>query len=181
MYQIVRSDRKSIALQLRPDGSLVVRAPRRATDREIEAVVEKHRDWIQRARLRAAASAPAPEERFTQAELHEMGQRLLALLPERLERFAPLVGVSYGRVTVRNQKTRWGSCSSRGNLNFNCLLALAPPEVLDYVVVHELCHRKHMDHSPAFWGELRRVMPEYESRRAWLKTQGTVLMRRMTG
>ena len=86
------------------------------------------------------------------------------------------MGVDYGQITIRSQKTRWGSCSSKGNLNFNCLLLLAPPEVLDYVVVHELCHRKEMNHSPRFWAEVARVMPDYKVRRKWLKDNGNGLM-----
>jgi predicted metal-dependent hydrolase len=88
--------------------------------------------------------------------------------------------VSYGRITIRNQKTRWGSCSGKGNLNFNCLLMLAPPEVLDYVVVHELCHRREMNHSPRFWALVEQVLPDWRQRRQWLKTHGDALMRRMT-
>ena len=89
------------------------------------------------------------------------------------------MGVTYGRSTIRSQHTRWGSCSARGNLNFNCLLALTPPEVLDYVVVHELCHRKELNHSPAFWAEAERVLPDYKNRRNWLKENGTALIARL--
>ena len=103
------------------------------------------------------------------------------VIPARVAHFAPIVGVSYGRVTIRCQKTRWGSCSSRGNLNFNCLLMLAPPAVLDSVVVHELCHRKEMNHSPRFYAEVRRVFPEYDKWHGWLRENGAVLMRRMEG
>ena len=103
------------------------------------------------------------------------------MIPGRVAHFAPLVGVTYGRITVRNQRTRWGSCSSKGNLNFNCLLMLAPPGILDYVVVHELCHRKEMNHSPKFWAEVAKVMPDYKERQKWLRTEGSSIMRRMTG
>ena len=101
------------------------------------------------------------------------------MLTGKLKIYAPLIGVEYGRVTVRRQKSKWGSCSAQGNLNFNCLLMLAPEEVLDYVVVHELCHRKHMDHSKEFWAEVRRVMPDHEKQKKWLKENGAVLMRRI--
>ena len=98
---------------------------------------------------------------------------------ESLRAFAPQMGVTYGRVTIRCQKSRWGSCSGSGNLNFNCLLALAPREVLDYVVVHELAHRKHMDHSAAFWQEVGRVLPDYRARRDWLRRNGGALLARV--
>ena len=103
------------------------------------------------------------------------------VIPARVAYFAPLVGVTYGRITIRNQRSRWGSCSSKGNLNFNCLLMLAPPEVLDSVIVHELCHRLEMNHSKRFYAHVHRVYPEYDRAHAWLKEHGTELMLRMTG
>ena len=90
------------------------------------------------------------------------------------------MGVRFGRITIRAQKTRWGSCTSSGNLNFNCLLMLTPPEVIDYVVVHELCHRLHMDHSPAFWQEVERWYPDYRPWKNWLREYGSQLIGRMT-
>ena len=93
--------------------------------------------------------------------------------------FAPLVGVRYGRVSIRSQHSRWGSCSSLGNLNFNCLLLLAPEEVLDYVVVHELCHRLEMNHSPRFWAQVERVLPDYAAARTWLRQNGESLLARL--
>ena len=88
------------------------------------------------------------------------------------------MGVSYGAVTIRSQKTKWGSCSAKGNLNFNCLLMLTPPEIIDSVVVHELCHRKEMNHSERFYRELFRVFPAYSECRNWLKENGGGIMRR---
>ena len=102
-------------------------------------------------------------------------------IPERVAYYAPIAGVSYGRITIRNQKSRWGSCSAKGNLNFNCLLMLTPPEVIDSVVVHELCHRKEMNHSRRFYDEVLRVYPDYHIWNKWLKENGAAIMRRMTG
>ena len=90
-------------------------------------------------------------------------------ITRRVEYFAPLVGVTYNRIFIKEQKTRWGSCSSLGNLNFNWKLILLNEELLDYVVVHELAHRKQMNHSPTFWAEVERVLPDYRERRRRLK------------
>lgn len=103
----------------------------------------------------------------------EAGKRLAKeLLLKKCRYFAERMGVSYGTVTVREQKTRWGSCSAKGNLNFNWKLVLMPPEILDYVVVHELAHRLQMNHSAAFWAEVGKILPDYRERRQWLKVNG---------
>ncbi len=142
-YKIIRSSRKTIAIQVKQDG-VVVRAPYRATKKEIDQVVRKHEAWIRKklAEMEEERKNQADVERLSQDEIRALAEQALKVIPERVKYYAPLVGVTYGRITIRNQKTRWGSCSSKGNLNFNCLLMLAPPEVLDSVVVHELCHRK---------------------------------------
>ena len=116
---------------------------------------------------------------FTEDELARLALRAKEIIPARVAHFAPLVGVTYARVTIRSQRTKWGSCSSKGNLNFNCLLMLMPPDVLDYVVVHELCHRKELNHSPRFWAEVARVMPSYTECEAWLRTNGSALIARL--
>lgn len=91
------------------------------------------------------------------------------LIHSRLDHFAPQCEVSYNRVAIRNSKTNWGSCSSLGNLNFNYRLLFLPACLRDYVIVHELCHRKVMNHSPAFWQEVEKVLPNYKSLKAELK------------
>ena len=102
----------------------------------------------------------------------------MRVIPDRVRHFAPKVGVTVRRITIRNQTTRWGSCSAAGNLNFNCLLMLTPPEVIDSVVVHELCHLLQMNHSPAFYAEVHRVYPDYDRWNDWLKAHGREIMRR---
>jgi predicted metal-dependent hydrolase len=103
------------------------------------------------------------------------------IIPEKVAYYARIMGVTYGRIAIRKQKSRWGSCSREGNLNFNCLLMMAPPEVLDYVVVHELSHRLEMNHSMWFWAQVEKILPDYRARRKWLKDQGNSLMIRMHG
>ena len=109
----------------------------------------------------------------------ELAESARQYIPERVQYYAPKVGVDYGSITIRSQKSRWGSCSSKGNLSFNCLLMLTPPEVIDSVVVHELCHRKEMNHSAAFYAHVLRVFPEYQTWRRWLKENGPALLLRV--
>ena len=108
---------------------------------------------------------------------NEMAKKVL---PQKVAHYAEILGVTYGRITIRSQKSLCGSCSAKGNLNFNCLLMLAPNEVIDYVVVHELCHRLEMNHSQKFWNHVRRIIPDYREKRRWLREEGNVLMKRMT-
>lgn len=111
-------------------------------------------------------------------EIQELADQAVKVIPQRVAYYAPKIGVDYGRITIRNQKTRWGSCSANGNLNFNCLLMLTPSEVIDSVVVHELCHRKEMNHSDRFYAEVLRVFPDYWKWNRWLKENGGQLMQR---
>lgn len=178
-YTIIRSNRKTVALQVTPEGKVLVRAPRDISEDYIQRFVQSKQDWIQGHLTRIEAQPVLP--RLTIEDIHALADQAMELVPRRVAHFAPRVGVTYNGITIRNQRSRWGSCSSRGNLNFNCLLMLCPPEVLDYVVVHELCHRKEMNHSPRFWAEVAKVLPNYREQERWLKENGSVIMNRMTG
>jgi len=118
-------------------------------------------------------------KKLTQQELDALKKEAKLLIPERVRYFAAKLGITYGRIAIRAQRSRWGSCSSKGNLNFNCLLMLAPTEVTDSVVVHELCHRKEMNHSDRFYREVLRVFPDYWKWDRWLKDHGRELMERL--
>lgn len=120
-------------------------------------------------------------EKLTMEAMHKLADKALEIIPSRAAYFAQLVGVTYGRITIRNQKSRWESCSGNGNLNFNCLLMLVPTEVLDYVIVHELCHRKEVNHSQKFWAEVENILPDYRKQKLWLKEHGDEIMMRMPG
>ena len=176
-YHLIRSDRKTLALQLTPQGELIVRAPRRMKKAEIDAFVLSKADWVEKHRAKLSQRPELP--RFTPEELNVLADRALEVIPERVSFFAQKLGVTYGGITIRSQRSRWGSCSSAGNLNFNCLLMLTPPEVVDYVVVHELCHRKEMNHSPAFWTEVEKILPDYKTQKKWLKDNGNSLIGRL--
>jgi predicted metal-dependent hydrolase len=176
-YELIRSARKTLALQLKPDGTVLVRAPLRTSKRQIEAFLREHWDWICRQQEKLAARPPV--EKLRPEELAELKKRAWRVFLARASYYAPVVGVRFQRLAVRSQKTKWGSCSSKGGLNFNCLLLLAPPEVLDYVVVHELCHLLEMNHSQRFWAEVGRAYPHYAAARKWLKQNGSALMARL--
>ena len=175
-YRIIRSGRRTISVQITLSGEVLVRCPKRMSNGDIRRFVESKSGWIEKhLEKQTAAQLPA----FTAEQIQALARQARQTLPERVAYFAPLVGVTYGRITIRSQHTLWGSCSSKGNLNFNCLLMLTPPEVLDYVVVHELCHRKEMNHSARFWKGVERVLPDYCSRRGWLREQGGLLLDRL--
>lgn len=167
-YTLIRSSRRTLAVQVTADGQVIVRAPKRIAAAEIEKFVSDHEAWIRKAKGRAldiAKNSRVITEEERRAGIAEARVRI----PERVAYFASRMGVTYGMITIREQKTRWGSCSSRGNLNFNWKLVLMPPEILDYVVVHELAHRKEMNHSAAFWAVVEKELPDYKERRKILK------------
>ena len=177
---VIRSNRKTVAIQVNSDLSVTVRAPRSASEKDIEEILKKKEAWIskhiEKIKKTKERFEAEPTEKLTREKVIALAEEALKVIPARVEYFARVIGVTYGKITIRNQKTRWGSCSSKGNLNFNCLLMLAPPEVLDYVVVHELCHRKQMNHSKAFWSEVEKVLPDYKEARKWLKEEGSQMI-----
>ena len=181
--EVIRSRRRTLALEVRPDGRILVRAPLRLPERKIRQFVESRGTWIESHLQKAAATAAEAQAvgAFTPAQRAAMIETARRVLPRRVAFFAPRVGVTVANISIRTQKTRWGSCSKTGNLSFNALLTQAPPEVLDAIVVHELCHLKHMNHSSDFYREVRRVLPDYDRRMRWLKENGAVLLRRMAG
>lgn len=174
-YTLIRSRRRTVVLQITPQGRVVVRAPEFAPKAQIDDFVESKKDWILQ-KLNSIRFFPPP---LTEAELKDLAKLAKEDIPQRCQSLAQQMGVSYNRITIRTQRTRWGSCSIRGNLNFNCLLMLTAPEIRNYVVAHELCHLLEMNHSPRFWAEVKRLIPDYKLRRKWLKENGAALMARI--
>lgn len=178
-YELIRSNRKTIALQIKGDGHIIVRVPLRMAARDIQCFVDSKAAWIEKHLAVIQQRQQPPASVFTMEQLYQLADAAKQDIPRRVARFAALVGVTYGRITIRAQKSRWGSCSGKGNLNFNCLLMLCPEDVRDYVVVHELCHRKELNHSPRFWAEVEKVLPGYRVQRKWMKDNGGGLISRL--
>lgn len=193
-YQLIRSSRKTVAIQITRQGEVIVRAPRSCPQSFIDAFVEEKQAWIERKKweIQQREEERNRETNGSYGDKHQSGSltRPRTLAEEQVFRmqaaeifgrkaayYAERMGVSYNKITIRDQKTRWGSCSGKGNLNFNWRLVLAPVAVLDYVVVHELAHRKEMNHSSRFWNIVGEMMPDYQTHRSWLRNHGNNLMR----
>lgn len=177
---VIRSKRKTISIQVKPD-EVIVRAPTRMKQFEIEKFVESKRSWIEKHLKSVSEKQKLLEnnEPYSEEEIKEFTKRAKEIIPPKVEFYAGKIGVTYNKITIRCQRTRWGSCSSKGNLNFNCLLVLFPDEIIDSVVVHELCHRKQMNHSAKFYAEIDKVFPDYKRCQAWLKQNGNINMSRI--
>jgi predicted metal-dependent hydrolase len=210
-YTVIRSRRRTIAVEITRNGEILVRAPLRLADREVKAFVERHRGWVDsklaRARQQPVQAAP---RRFREGEMFlflgmrcrlrfvaggeylrlENGEFLLGadlasragdlfrtwyrarareVFEDRVAHFAPRMGLSCRAVRITDARGRWGSCSPSGTLNLAWRLVMAPPGVVDYVIVHELAHLVEMNHSRRFWDCVAGVLPDHRARRAWLR------------
>ncbi len=179
-YTVIRSRRRTVSLEWKPEG-LVVRAPLFAPRGEIDRLVARMEDKLlaQKRKEEERAGKLADVRPLTEAERKALLKTAKRVFEEKAAIFAAQAGVTYGKIAVRTQKTRWGSCTAAGDLNFNALLLFAPEEVLDYVVVHELCHRKVMDHSQAFYQEVEKILPGWRGARRWLREHGDELTARL--
>lgn len=188
-YTIIRSNRRTISIQVKPDCTVVVRAPLGFPKRKADAFVLEKEAWIRKAQEKQRSRKADDDagydgketgtKAFSEKELNNIKSRAKTILIPMTAEVAGKIGVTYGKITIRAQKTRWGSCSVKGNINYNCLLALLPENVQRYVVVHELCHRKEMNHSKAFWNEVGKYQPTYYQDRKQLQTEGNALLRRL--
>lgn len=177
---VIRSGRKTVSIQVKPN-EVIIRAPMRMKEKEIEKFVESKRNWIEKHLKSLSEKQKALEniEPYSDEEISSFIKKAKEIIPKKVEFYADKIGVTYNRITIRCQRTRWGSCSSKGNLNFNCLLVLLPDEIIDSVIVHELCHRKHMNHSAKFYEEVEKVFPEYRKCHEWLNRNGSKYMSRI--
>jgi predicted metal-dependent hydrolase len=217
IHQIVHSKRKTLALIVRNDGSLVVRAPLRASNSTIREFVERHASWIKKKQADALAVVPPMPRQYVAGELfpylgnhypleilksQKESLRLEAsfklaesaqgnaarvferwyreearrILQERVTFFASEYDLQYRKIGITSARTRWGSCSADGALNFSWRLIMAPMDAVDYVVVHELVHTVFHNHSKRFWDRVGTIMPDYIERRKLLRSNGSLFV-----
>jgi predicted metal-dependent hydrolase len=162
-YTLVRTDRKTMAIYIRPGGLVEVRAPRRCAKRDIERFVASKKAWIEE-KCRLVQARPPKNEPDAALEKNLRAQAK-GILPGRVAYYAGRMGVAPGQIKITGAKTRWGSCSAKGNLNFSWRLMLAGEREIDYVVVHELAHLREMNHSPRFWAVVEAALPDYRERK----------------
>ena len=177
--EIIRSKRRTVAIEIKKDLRVIVRVPLRMKEDEIKRFVSEKQPWIEKHLQSAKQRMEEKELPFTAEEIRTLADAALKDIPRRVAKYAPIIGVTVGRITIRSQKSRWGSCSAKGNLNFNCLLMLCPESVRDYIVVHELCHRKEFNHSAAFWAQVGSILPGYKEQYRWLKRDGEKISGRL--
>jgi len=215
IYRIIRSNRKSISLQITPEGQLIVRAPNSASDKQIFGIVKSKSTWIQKHQARLAAQHVQPKT-FTAGETFwYLGEQYPLLLTDRqsppleldgafylstraqknakqvfidwyrqetrlitrqlVEKYSARYGFKVNQIRITSARTRWGSCSNKGNLNFTYRLSMAPLSAIEYVVVHELAHLKVHNHGRDFWAQVAQIYPGYKTPRTWLKQNGARL------
>lgn len=178
LVEVVYSDRKTMGLEIKADGAVIARMPGGTPDAAALRFLKQHQQWIVRKwmeireRQEVRRERPLPDYITDPEKKKSYRSQAREAISRRAAYFAPLMGVSYNRIAIKETKTRWGSCSAKGNLNFHWKLILMPAEILDYVVVHELAHLKEMNHSPRFWAQVEKMLPDYRQRRRWLKEHG---------
>lgn len=213
--KIIKSDRKSISIQVLHNGNLLIRAPRNISKNEIERIINKHKNWIERKQETIKNRTPIAKK-FVEGETFLLfGKKLFLkfsknyaipaifdnkiLINQEVEKnwrqifelwykktaldffkkraliYSKLLGVNYKIIKISNAQKRWGSCSSKGNINLNWRLIMSPIEIIDYVVIHELAHLIEPNHSKNFWYHVQRIQPEYKQHRKWLKENGYML------
>jgi len=161
------------------DGSIYITAPEMATDNDIRVYVVRSRNWFEKHSEILRNKYISGKDVYSADELDNVFSRAKDIIPKRVEYWAPIVGVKYSSIVIMSAVRNWGSCDRKGRLMFNCLLVLCPSDVMDSVIIHELCHRLHLNHSSRFYSEVLRVMPNYWEKRRWLITEGQKIISKL--
>ena len=166
-YKVIYSERRTISISIK-DEQVIVKAPYKATDAQIDNIVESHLDWINK-HLHIQRERRINQGNLTDEKIKFLRKAAKNVLPIKTKYYAGIMGLNYGRITITGAKTRFGSCSAKGNISFSYLLMQYPDEAIDYVVVHELAHLREMNHSSRFYKIVESVLPDYKERRKLLK------------
>lgn len=166
-YGVVYSKRKTVSIKIEK-GKVIVKAPIGIAKKEIKSIIDKHREWIEKAIVRAKQKRDKYES-FDEAQIKLLKKQARTYFTALCERYAALMGLSYNRITITSAKTRFGSCSSNKNISFSYFLMLYPERAREYVVVHELAHLREMNHSARFYAIIEKYMPDYKERKKLLK------------
>ncbi|MCM1498515.1 MAG: M48 family metallopeptidase [Clostridium sp.] len=169
--ELRRSNRRTLSVLVTDKGELFIKAPLAMSEDRIERFLNQKRFWIYKQVKHQMDNAEKRVDR-SEAEIRRLKEQARTMLTARTDYYAGILQVKYQKIRIGNQRTRWGSCSSRGTVSYNWHLILMPETILDYVVVHELCHLIEMNHSPQFWSRVEKVLPDYRERRMWLKKHG---------
>lgn len=169
--ELKRQKRKTLAVTVTPEGGLLIKAPERMPEKEIERFLGQRRYWIYK-QTKHMLAANADRIYRSEEEIKKLREQARTMLTEKTDYYKKILGVNYKRLRIGDQKTRWGSCSSNGTISYNWRLILMPEEIMDYVVVHELCHLLEMNHSNNFWHQVSGIIPDYKVKRKWLKENG---------
>jgi predicted metal-dependent hydrolase len=173
-YTLRRSPRaRLMRLAVYPDGAVVVVAPSRFGKPAIDRFIQKYAPWVER---KIEESKGRTILRIARRDIPMLKKRAETFVRDRCAHFAKVYGTTFGTITVRSQKTRWGSCSHKGNLSFNYKIALLPPHLAEYIIVHEICHLRELNHSKRFWKLVAQLIPDYKSCRREIRAIATVYL-----
>ena len=165
-YELRRSGRRTLSIEINREAKLIVHAPNRMPTSQIESFVASHAKWIEeKQKIARERVRPEPSE----SEVAALKQKAAEILMAKTEYYAALMGVTYAHIGITSAKGRFGSCSKKGRINYSWRLMLYPEKSWDYVVVHELSHLLHFDHSPLFWQTVKKYLPDYKERQKLLK------------
>ncbi len=165
-YEVIYSKRKTLSLVIK-NGNLIVRAPIGTKMSKIKSLVKSHEEWIEKGIRKTKERAE--KEKISPEEEKLLRKKAKSILPNKTRYYAKIMGLKYGRITITSAKTRFGSCSSKGNISYSFRLMKYPEAAIDYVVVHELAHLVELNHSPRFWAIIASVFPDYKARKKLLK------------
>ncbi len=169
-YKVIKTNRKTLAIEVKLDGTVIVRAPLFCTERKIKKSVREKCGWIEKSKLKMAKRRENISEP-TEQEVALLKSLAKRILPEKTEYYSKLMGVTPTKITITSAKTRFGSCSSKNSVSFSYRLMSYPDAAIDYVVVHELAHIKHHNHSKEFYKEIEKILPDYKEREKFLRNR----------